>query len=105
MGNPLMVMHWVAALIVLAESLNKLERCDPLQPGLEPRARLLAVLKAVAWILMALGAGGAVVRPALVSSMHTPLGTLLLPDRPGVLDLMYTLGFAVLIVRERVKER
>lgn len=106
MGNALVALHWVAALIVLAEALNKLERCDPLQAGLTGRGRLLAVMKAVAWILLALGAAGAVVRPALVAAGQRDLraGSMLLLDRPSLVDLLYALGFAVLIVRDRLKQ-
>jgi hypothetical protein len=105
--NPvLMVLHWLAALIVLLEAFNKLERCDPLQPGLHLRSRLVVWLKAIAWVLLALGAAGAVVRPALVASAQADprIGSLLLVDAPSLVDFMYALGFAVLIVRSRLKE-
>lgn len=99
----LVVLHWLAALVVLLEAMNKLERCHPLEPGLSRRARVVVVLKAVAWILLALGAAGQVVQPALVSSVHR-VGSWLLLDRPSVVDLLYAVGFAVLIVRSRLKE-
>lgn len=105
MSDTLTLLHGLAALIVLAEALNKLERCDPLQPGLARRARVVAVLKAVAWILIAIGAGGAVVRPALVAGAHSEhVGVLLLVRPPSIVDVMYILGFAILIVRDRLKE-
>jgi hypothetical protein len=102
----LMFMHWLAALIVLLEAFNKLERCDPLQPGLCGRARFVVFLKAIAWVLLALGAAGAVVRPALVAAAQADpqVGSLLLVDPPSIVDLLYALGFAVLIVRSRLKE-
>lgn len=106
LNTALMVLHWLAALVVLLEACNKLERTDPLERGLTGRARLVVWLKACAWILLALGAAGAVVRPCLVASsqMDPRVGSLLLVDRPSLVDLMYALGFAVLIVRSRLKE-
>lgn len=84
--------HWTAGVIVLAEAINKCERCDPLAPRLSPRARLVDALKAAAWFLLALGGLGAIASP-------------LLSSRPPTLqDACVIAGFAVLIVRTRVKE-
>lgn len=88
----LAIVHWVAGVVVLAEALNKLQRTAPHAPGLPVRERLVETLKAIAWLLLAGGAGGAVARP-LIS----------LPV-PGVDQVCLLLGFAVLIVRTRVKE-
>lgn len=84
----------VAGLVVLAEALNKLERCWPTQRGLAPRERLCQVLKAMAWFTLALGAGGAIARPLLG-----------LPEWARDLQaVLVLLGMAILIVRTRVKE-
>lgn len=92
MPTALLVLHWVAGFIVLAEALNKLERTAPCRPGLGRRARATELLKAIAWALLAVGGAGAVITPLL------PL------ERPTLQDLCVMLGFAVLIVRTRVKE-
>lgn len=84
--------HWLAGVIVAAEAVNKLERCDPLKPGLSGRARLVDALKALAWLLLAMGGAGAVITPLL------PL------QPPSFQDACVIVGFAVLIVRTRVKE-
>lgn len=84
--------HWLCGLVVVAEALNKLERTAPLAPGLTARARVTAWLKAVAWCLLAVGGAGAVITPLL------PL------ERPTLQDVCVLAGFAVLIVRTRVKE-
>jgi hypothetical protein len=84
--------HWLAGMVVLAEALNKLERTAPFAPGLRPRERLVDGLKALAWALLAIGGGGAIVTPLL------PL------EKPTLQDVCVMLGFAVLIVRTRVKE-
>ena len=89
------VLHWMAGLIVLAEALNKLERVDLLDGPATVRERWADGLKALAWGLLALGAGGAVVAPLLPS-----VGL----ARPTLGEAMVMLGFAVLIVRTRVKE-
>lgn len=85
-------LHCLAGLIVLAEALNKLERTAPLAPGLTPRERLTDWLKALAWSLLALGGAGALAAPIL----HL--------EQPTLQDVCIVLGFAVLIVRTRVKE-
>ncbi len=88
----LAVVHWVSGLIVLAEALNKLERTAPCRRGLAPRERATEWLKAIAWALLAVGGAGAFITPLL------PLET------PTLQDACVLLGFAVLIVRTRVKE-
>lgn len=90
--NALLIVHWVSGLVVLAEALNKLERTAPCRPGLAARERATEWLKAIAWALLAIGGAGAVVTPFL------PL------ERPTLQDVCVVLGFAVLIVRTRVKE-
>ena len=93
MNTALLVLHWLAGFVVLAEALNKLERTAPCRPGgLGWRARTTEWLKALAWALLAVGGAGAVITPLL------PL------ERPTLQDLCVMLGFAVLIVRTRIKE-
>lgn len=86
------VIHWTAGLVILAEALNKLERCNPLARGLSPRERLVDALKALAWGLLALAGGGAIVTPLL------PL------EAPTLQDTALAAGFATLIIRTRFKE-
>ena len=88
----LSAVHWVSGLIVLAEALNKLERTDPLAPDLSRRCRAAVVLKAAAWCLLGIGAGGALITPLL----HL--------EQPSLQDVCVLLGFAVLVIRTRVKE-
>lgn len=88
----LAAVHWVSGLIVLAEALNKLERTAPCRRGLTTRERTTEWLKAIAWALLSLGAAGAVITPLL------PL------EQPTLQDACVLLGFAVLIVRTRVKD-
>lgn len=93
MSTTLHVIHWLAGFIVLAEALNKLERAAPCRPGvLGWRWRITEWLKAIAWMLLAVGGAGALITPLL------PM------ERPTLQDLCVMLGFAVLIVRTRVKE-
>ena len=105
-----MLMQWLhfgAGLLVLAEALNKLERTCPLERGLSNHARLLQALKAMAWFLLALGAGGAVAAPLLLAMGAAPdnhASVLMRLERPTLAETAVLLGFAVLIVRTRVKE-
>lgn len=87
------VLHFLCGLLVLAEALNKLQRCHPLRRGLGWRLFVTEWLKAIAWAMLALGGGGAVATPFLDR-----------PEVPTVRELCVLLGFAVLIVRTRVKE-
>jgi hypothetical protein len=87
------LVHWLAGLVVLAEALNKLERTSPCRRGLCARQRVTEWLKALAWSLLAAGGAGALVTPVLPFI-----------DKPTARDACVLLGFAVLIVRTRVKE-
>lgn len=86
------LVHFVAGFVALAESLNKLERCHPLRCGLGWRRGVTEWLKAVAWAFLAIGSAGALATPFL------PM------EKPALQDALVLLGFAVLIVRTRVKE-
>lgn len=96
----------VAALVVMAEALNKLERCAPHRKGLTPRQRLVDALKAIAWALLALGAGGAIAGPVLpyLGGIPSWLALVVRFEQPTLDHVAVMLGFAVLIVRTRVKE-
>ncbi|CAM3327858.1 hypothetical protein [Polaromonas hydrogenivorans] len=101
----LQIMHLAAGIVVLLEALNKLERTAPCRAGLAPRRRATEWLKALAWTLLALGAGGAVASPVLlalgVQGGDIPLMRL---ERPTLAETSVMLGFSVLIVRTRIKE-
>ena len=86
------ILHWLAGLIVFAEALNKLERTDLLQRGLSRHARLVISLKVAAWLALALGAAGALVTPLLCLEPAT------------LRDVFFSVGFALLVIRARVKE-
>lgn len=86
------LIHWIAGVVILAEALNKLERCNPMAPGLTCNARVVDALKALAWALLALAGGGAIVTPLL------PL------EAPTLQDTALAAGFATLIIRTRLKE-
>lgn len=90
------VIHWLAGVVVLAEALNKIERTNVLgdlkDAALTVREKVATTLKAAAWCLLALGGAGAIVTP------------LLRLEAPTLQDACVMAGFAVLIVRTRVKE-
>lgn len=105
METALQALHIVAGLIVLAEALNKLERATPFARGLSAHDRWVDGLKALAWLLLALGGAGAIAAPLLlvlgVQPHQMPLMRL---ERPTLAEVCVLAGFAVLIVRTRVKE-
>lgn len=86
------LVHWICGVVVLAEALNKLERTSPFAKGLTCKQRVVDGLKALAWALLALGGAGAVITPLLAL------------EPPTLHDMCVTAGFAVLIVRTRLKE-
>lgn len=102
----LQVLHILAGLVVVVEAANKLERCDPLAKGLSVHARLVDGLKALAWFLLALGAGGAIAGPVFLSLGYETsyLGDLMRMEHPTLAEIFVLVGFAVLIVRTRLKE-
>lgn len=108
MQSTLQVLHLIAGLVVLMEALNKLERVALFATGLTSRQRWADGLKALAWGLLALGAAGALAGPWL-----QPMGEYLGATRifahitqpaPSLADVCALGGFAVLIVRTRIKE-
>ena len=105
MQTTLQILHALAGLIVLAEALNKLERTAPFAPGLRTHQRLVDGLKALAWSLLALGAGGAIATPVLWS-MGIPASPWdhIANTVPTLAETAVLAGFAVLIIRTRVKE-
>lgn len=97
------VLQMLASLVVLAEALNKIERSDVfeghcglrarlrastwlLRPWAWRRQRVVTVLKVLGWACLSVGAAGSV---------------LTAPTGPNVAVIG---GFAVLIVRSRLKE-
>lgn len=106
MNDVLDALHWIAGLVVLAEALNKLERTDILSPEMSPHHRLVDGLKALAWALLALGGGGAVFAPVLLSIVGPAGSASVLSNMaaPSFAETCVLVGFAVLIVRTRVKE-
>lgn len=84
--------YGLAAVIVLLESLNKLERTHVLEGGLSGRNRCVAALKFLGWALLAVGSAGALAAPFLKLSS------------PDAHDACILAGFAIHIVRSRLKE-
>ena len=106
MSTLLLVLHVLAGIVVLAEASNQLERCDPLQRGIDWHERLVETLKAIAWLLLALGAGGAIASPVLLTLGVKPdaMSILMRFGTPTLGETCALLGCAVLIVRTRIKE-
>lgn len=97
MNTFLQIVLALCAMVVVAEGLNKLERAMPRAPDLSLRMRVSEWLKGAAWCLLTMGAG---IYLAAVLLQAAGLYELL-ARWAGPLVLV---GFAVLIVRTRVKE-
>ncbi len=103
MYTAVQIIYWVAGFMVLAEALNKLERTDPCTAGLSTHERVVQWLKALAWGLLALGAFSAVALPVLpMLGIHVSYQFEAAIHQLS--SILVMLGFAVLIVRTRVKE-
>lgn len=101
----LQIAHWCAGLIVLAEALNKLERTAPFAPGMTAHDRMVDGLKSLAWCLLAIGAGGAVVTPLMIyAGVHVNPWERINHQTPSMAETAVLLGFSVLIIRTRMKE-
>ncbi len=103
MNTVICLLYWLSSVVVLAEALNKLERTTPFATGMVARDRLIDGLKALAWSLLALGSAGALVGP-LMFSMGVCEEWVQKLCQPGMHDAATMVGFALLIVRTRVKE-
>lgn len=88
----LFAVYWCAALIVLSEALNKLQRTDPLRRGITPMKRFSAVLNALGWMLFAVSSAGALVSPVMRGYTVR------------LQDAALMLGLAVFIIHRRLKE-
>ena len=96
----ILLIHWLAAMVVLAEALNKLERTSPLAPGLTWGARRLEWHKALAWAMLAIGAGSGVAAP-IIGDLDPALFRHAKASTP---ETFIMLGVAALIVYTRAKE-
>lgn len=86
-------LHWIAALLVLIEALNKLDRMPVHQMARQGwRERVETLLKMAAWAPLALGGAGVVVAP-------------LFGWPRGLADTLLVAGLALLLVRGRVQEQ
>ena len=105
MSHFIPIIHWLAGVVVLAEALNKLERTTPFAPNLPHRKRLSDGFKTVAWTLMALGAGSALMAPVIGDfGLTGPASQMLSHAKPSVAETASMLGFAVHIIYARLKE-
>lgn len=104
----LQLLHFGAGLIVLLEALNKLERTTMFASGMTAHQRLVDGLKLLAWALLAIGAGGALAGPFLkplgLDEGTAPVLAYITQAIPSLADVCGLGGFAVLIVRTRIKE-
>ncbi len=101
MSTVLQLLHWLAGMIVLAEALNKLERIRLFERGIT-----IETLGAMGWLMVAMGAGGAVITPVLLMLGFKPyLHTILMRlERPTFAEVVVLMGFAFLVLRARLKE-
>ena len=103
MSVAIFLVYWLSSLVVLAESLNKLERVNPFAPDLATNIRVIDGLKALAWALLALGSAGTLAGPVL-ASWGLCNEWIMKMTEPSLSDICTMVGFAVLIIRTRVKE-
>lgn len=95
MSLALQILLSLAAVITVSEGANKLERLNPLEKGQTTKGKIANWLKATAWFFISLGAG--------IYLLAVPFGNAseALTHLAAPLVLI---GFAVLILKTRVKE-
>jgi len=100
------LLHVLSAFVVMAEALNKIERVCPLADGLTNKDRWLDVIKGVAWVSMAIGAGGAIASPVLFA-LGIPASSTqpFFHKPPSFAEVATMFGLAAFIVRNRLKEK
>lgn len=99
----LQIIHWGAALVILMEAVDKLHACYFREQHCA-HGRLIASLKALAWIVLALAAAGAISSPLFRNFPIAGLPGLFVNPAPSLGEVGMYLGFAVLIARSWLKE-
>lgn len=87
----LLALHWVSGFIVLAYGLHRLEHIAPFKPGIDRRKRAEVLIEATAWVVLTIGAGGAVITPFL------PL------ERPTLQDACVLAGMATFLIARHIR--
>lgn len=100
----LYVIHWVSALVIAFQAIDRVFQCPLRQPGLCFKQRLSMALKGIAWALMAFAATGALVAPLLRGMQPPGLYGLLVNPLPSLGEICLFAGFAVLVVRSWTME-
>ena len=86
----LLVLHWLSGLIVLAIGLAQLEHLSPGAKGLTNKVRLQLLVEAAFWIVLCIGAAGAIVTPLM------PL------EKPTLQDACVLIGVAGIVICRRI---
>lgn len=103
MDSVISMIYFLAGLIVMGEAINKLYVVSPFGPNMKMKDRLMDGIKAVAWILLALAAGGALVGPFLGELTHGgPSASY--RTSPSITEICGLIGFALIIVRLKIME-
>lgn len=97
MYTTLIVLHWIAAMVLLIEAINRIESCKFLRSGLCASARVAGFAKGMAYCLVALAAGGALISPVL-RALEFPVGIWVNPV-PSVSECMAYIAWSIIIVR------
>lgn len=97
--------YWLSALIIMAEGLNKLEQTSPFAKGLTRRERLVAGLKAMAWLLLTFGSALIAASPWLPSfGLNTSIINIIVHKEVSTPEASCVVGFALHVVRARLME-
>lgn len=104
MLTTLYVLHWVAALVIALQSIDRIFQCPLMERGVSPSERLYRALKGIAWAFMALASFGVLAAPFLHSAGMHGLLLVLVNQPPNVSEVGVYLGFALLILRSWICE-
>lgn len=104
MMTTLYVLHWVSALIIVIESVDKLHQCQGRFVDAKGcPALVLVILKGIAWIVMASASAGVLVSPFFRVNGQQVAYSVFVNPLPSLGECGVYLGFAVLVVRSWIK--
>lgn len=98
--STLVVLHWIAALVLLLEVVNRIEGCKAFERDMTPLERFSAAVKGMAYAMLGLASCGALVSP-LLRAMGMPV-SVWVDQVPSVSECLLYIAFATIVVRRWV---
>ena len=95
----LTVLHWLSAVLILLEGLNKMEQCNLLKSDRTLTQKVSFWAKAAAWMAITLACAGVAIAPLLRGINSPEFSDVWVVPMPSLSECSLFIGFATLIVR------